>query len=232
MIVLAVILCVLLLILLLPVGVDARYDGDVLAQLAIGPIRIRLYPAKATTPEQDEKAERKKAEKERKKAEKAKKKRHKQDKPEEKPKTEEKPPKSLVQQLEEIMSFVRLGLDAVGSVFHKLKIKRLTIRAILGGTDPAKLGEDYGRIQAALSSLRPVLKHKFRVRRSEISVRPDFLSTKTTVEAELSLRFLVGDLLGIAIKYAIRALKLLLAQKRQEDQDLQTKKQRKKAVEL
>lgn len=215
MIPLCIILGILLLILLLPVGVIARYDGEVGVRAAIGPFRLQILPAKPKTRKQLEKERQKKEKKAQAKAEKKKKaeadKLIKKDEPE-KPKFKE----PLKDKLAGLLPFARLAVDALGSVFRRLKIRQLTVRVRMGGSDPAKLAQSYGKAQAAVSAMLPLLAGRFRIKKKEISIQPDFLAKKTEVEAVLSLRYLVFDLLGIALKYGFRGLKLLLRRKKQQ----------------
>ena len=220
MIVLAVLLGLLLLILLTPVGAYARYDGEALVRLLIGPFRIQLVPAKPKTRKQLQKAEKKKAKKAAKKAEQkqkaAAKKLVKPDPPPE-PQLKE----SLKDKLEGLLPFARLAGNALGSVFRRLAVRQFTLHVRLGGSDKAKLGEDYGKALEACAAIRPVLRRAFRVKKADVSVLPNFLADKTEVLAILQLRFFVFDLIGIALKYGFRGIKLLFARKKQQKQRLE-----------
>lgn len=224
MIVLAVILGVLLLILLLPVGVIARYDGEVSVRAAVGPFRLQLVPARPKTRRQLEKQKQKKEKKAQAKAEKKRKAKAnallKKDEPET-PQVKE----PLKDKIAGLLPFARLAADALGSVFRRLRIRQLTVRVRMGGRDPAKLALSYGRAQAAVSSMLPLLAGRFRVKKKEISLQPDFLADKTEAEAVLSIRYLVCDLLGIALKYGFRAVRLLLQRSKQQKRKQEQMKQ-------
>lgn len=213
MIVLGIILAVIVLILLLPVGAYARYDGNTLVRLIAGPLRIQLVPAKPKSRKQLEKAKRKKEQKAAKKAENkkkaaAKKLVYQEPKP--------KPQEPLPDKIRGLLPFAKLAVDALSSVFRRLTIKKLLIHVRFGGGDKAKLAESYGRTMALIWEIGPVLGRKFRIKKSDISVVPDFLADKTEVEAEIYLRYRVFDLLGIAFKYGFRGLRLLMARKKHE----------------
>lgn len=221
MIVLGSIVAVLVLILLLPVGAYARYDGETLVRLIAGPFRIQILPQKPKTRKQLEKQERKKAKKAAKKAEQKKKaaadKLVKKDPPPEKPK------EPLGEKIRGLLPFARLAADALGSVFRRLKVKNLTVHVRLAGEDPSKLADTYAKTMAAIWATGPILGQKFSVRHTDVSVKPDFLAEKSEILAVLEFHYLVFDLVGIALKYGFRGLRLLLQKKKQEKQLRQEK---------
>ena len=223
MIVLGILLGILLLILLLPVGAYAHYDGEALIRLLIGPLRIQLVPAKPKSRKQLEKAQKKKAKKAAKKAEKQKKDAAKKlIKPDPPPEPKVKEP--LKDKIAGLLPFAKLAVDALGSVFRKLKIKKLQLHVRLADGNKAKLGESYGKAVQAASAIRPVLRRAFRVKKADILILPDFCADKTDVEATIQLRFFVFDLIGIALKYGFRGIKLLFARKKQQKTLVQQQK--------
>ena len=214
MIVLGIILGILILILLLPVGVQARYDGEATVKLVAGPVKLQLVPAKPKSRKQLEKEKKKKEQKAEKKAEAKKKAKAKQliqkDPPPPKPK------EPLPDKIQGLLPFAKLAVDALGSVFRRLTVKKLILHVRYGGGDPVKVADNYGKIMSILWGMGSVLTRKFKIKKSDISVVPDFLSGKTEVEAELYIRYLIFDLLGIAVKYGFRGLKLLIRRKKHE----------------
>ena len=216
MIALAIILGILILILLIPVGVYAKYDGEATVKAVAGPIKLQILPAKPKTRKQLEKEEKKKAEAAVKKAEKKQKdaaaKLIQKDPPPPKP---DEPPLDKIRGL---LPFAKLAVDLLGSVFRRLTIKKLVVHVRFGGGDPSKLAETYGKIMAIIGGMGPILNRKFKVKQGDISVVPDFSTSKTEVEAELYMRYLIFDLVGIAVKYGFRGVKLLLARKKHEKQ--------------
>lgn len=215
MIALGIVLGVLLLIALTPVGALFRYSDKTELKLIVGPFRIQLIPAKPKTRKQLEKQERKKAKKAAKKAEQKKKKQAAALTREPK---EPEPPKPLSQRLRELLDWARLGSQLLRGVFRKLLIKRLTVHIRLGGNDCAALAENCGKCNAALGAVLPLLERAFRIRKRDIQIAPDFLSASTVIEAELQARFLIANLIGIAVKFGFRAVRLLFSQKKSNKQ--------------
>ncbi len=209
-----IILGVFLLIALIPVGAECRYDGDTLVYLRIAFLKIQLVPEKPKSRKQREKeaakAEKKKAEKERRKQEK------KEASLIQKKRKEEKVKEPLPDKIAGLLPFAKLVVELLGTLRRKLLIKKMQIHVSLAGSDPSKVGINTGRAWAAIASVMPVLKKAFRIRKSDVQVSPDFVGTKTEVNAVISLRFLVGDLIALAVKYGIKALKLYFKRKKQQ----------------
>ena len=209
-IILGIIVGLLLIINLLPVGAYCRYDGESLIQLRIGFIRIQLFPKKPMNRKQREKAEAKKARK-------AQKKKNKKETSlvQKKPK-KEKSNEPLPDKIAGLLPFVRLVTEFLGKFRRKLLIKKLYIRVKLAGDDPAKVGENTGKAWAAIASAMPILKSRFRIRSSDVQVHPDFVGTKTDIEAVLHIRLIVGAVVLLVLRYGIRGLRLYFQRKKQQ----------------
>ncbi len=222
MIALGIVLAILVLLALLPIGARVRYDGEAKVVLAVGPIRLQLVPAKPKTRKQLAKEALKKEKKQAAKAEQARKKKAQAliAKPPEPPK----PAEPLPDKLAGLIPWAKLAVRAVGELFHRrLTVTKLVIRAALAGGDPAKTAQTTGRAWEAIGIALPILDRAFRIKKREISIWPDFLASKTQVEAELHIRFLLGSLIGYAVKYGFGAIKILLAQKKAKKQQSERK---------
>ena len=211
--VLLIILGVLLLIGLIPVGAIFKYNGETELRLVIAFLRLKLLPKK---PKSRKKLEKEKAKKEKKAAKKAAKKKKKQAQSLiAKPPAPPKPKQPLKDKLAGLIPWAKLGVRFVGEFFHRrLCIRRLRIRAALAGGDPAKLAMTNGKAWAVIGAVIPILEQGFRIKERQISVYPDFLASKTDVEAEIYVRLRVGGLVLMLIRYAFRAVKLLFAAKK------------------
>ena len=227
MIVILIILAVLFLIGCIPVGIIFRYHEEIELKLQILFIKIGILPKKPLPRKKREKAEAKKAKKAAKKAEAKEKKKKKQEaqsliaKPEpEKPK----PKKPLMDKIEELIPWAKLGARFVGEFFHrKLTVTRLHIRAALAGGDPAKTAETVGRAWEAIGVAVPILEQAFRIKEKKIAVWPDFTAKKTDLEAELRVRLRIGGVVLLVLKYACKALAQLLRSKRAAKKDKKNK---------
>lgn len=233
---LCIVLAVLLLAGLLPVGARVRYDdGELSIQLAAGPVRIALYPAKplhgrklakqfARQREKELAKQRKKAEKARKKAaEKARKKAERKARkkpaatgaapqPAPAPVKPVKKKKKLTPA--ELLPLAKLALRVVGSLPRKLLVRELYLHAVFGGKDAAGAATGYGRAWALVGSALPPLERCFRIRKRDVGVELDCDRTALGLFARLDIRMRVGTAVFLAVSAAARAVVILIQNKR------------------
>lgn len=184
---------------ILPLGVSFRYgsDGAVIRAL-VGPVQWKVFPAKKKEPKP--------------KKEKA--------KPKEKPKKTAKPgakkapaeqkPKEKGGPISDFLPLVYVALDLLADFPRLFRIHRLDANVILGGSDPADLGENYGKACAALGNLWPRLEETFVIRRRDIKMQCDFESTETKIIARLDISITIGRLLGFSFRHGTKALREFL----------------------
>ena len=188
----------------LPLGVRLRYDEDgPLAAVLLGRLPIVLYPVpgwlkKLTSREK---------------------------KPGENKPKEEKPKKEKPQKAAEnpqggswkkFLPLVRLGLHFLGDFRRKLRVNRLVLRLTLAGDDPCDLAVNYGRAWAAVGNLLAALERAFVIQKRDVEVQCDFLGEETKVVFAMDLTITLGRVLGLLVKYGIRAVKILLKMKNQK----------------
>lgn len=224
MMVLLIILLLLILLCITPVGAKVYYsaDGPKVYGKA-GPISILVFPRpkKEKTPKQLKKEEKKAAEKAEKKAQKAAENKQKKEAKKEKAAADKaagvkKPKEPIGGKIEFFKELLGVGLSALGCIKRKLIMKDLVLYLTVGGQgeDAAKAALLYGRAWAAVGALTPVLENTFHIKNRDIQVAVDFLAPDNVVYAEATILFRIGDLLWIAIYHGIRALKILLSNKR------------------
>ena len=219
--VLLIIAAVIFLIGCIPVSVYFGYHDSVTLRLSILFFRIGIIPKKPLSRKKREKKEAKKAAKAAKKAE-AKAKKAKDAKAHAliaKPKptqpSKPKPKQPLTDKIAALIPWAKLGANFVGEFFRrKLTVTRLRIRAVLAGGDPAKTARTVGKAWQTIGVAIPILERAFRIKERKIAVYPDFTASKTDVEAELAVRIRVGGVVLLGLKYAWRALRLYLKQKK------------------
>ena len=190
----------------LPLGVRLRYDEDgPLAAVLLGRLPIVLYPLPGWL--------KKLTSREKKDGEKKPKK--------EKPK-KEKPPKDTVGEApqggswKKFLPLVRLGLHFLGDFRRKLRVNRLVLRLTLAGDDPCDLAVNYGRAWAAVGNLLAAMQRAFVIQKRDVEVQCDFLGEETKVVFAMDLTITLGRVLGLLVKYGIRAVKILLKMKNQK----------------
>ena len=189
-----------------PLGVRLRYDEEgPLAAVLLGRLPIVLYPLPGWL--------KKLTSREKKDGEKKPKK--------EKPKKEE-PPKDTVGEgpqggsWKKFLPLVRLGLHFLGDFRRKLRVNRLVLRLTLAGDDPCDLAVNYGRAWAAVGNLLAALERAFVIQKRDVEVQCDFLGEETKVVFAMDLTITLGRVLGLLVKYGIRAVTILLKMKNQK----------------
>ncbi len=188
-------LAIVVLLAIVPLGVDARFDDSgPLVRVIAGGIGVLRFPKKKT-----DKPKREKKPKKKKKAEPAK-----------SGKSAKKKPSGRGGSISDFFPLVRLALDFLGEFRRKLRIDRLEIKVILAGDDPADLAMNYGKIWQALGALWPRLERAFVIKKRDVQVECDFTSDKTLITACAQITITFGRLIALAVKYGIRALKEFL----------------------
>lgn len=188
MIPLLIVLLVLLFLLLLPLGVRARYDEDGLfAALKIGPVLIRLFPPK-------EKKEPKKEKKSKK----------------DKPKQADDHPKrgGPLALVKGCLPLVKPTLEGVRK---RLTIRHLTLHVIWAAPDPADAAMGYGAANAALGVIWPAFYQNFKIRDYALGVDVDFDAMEPALYAKADLTMTVFQVLTLALPLLFQFLKIYRA---------------------
>lgn len=183
---------ILVLLAILPVGVCLIYNEDGLVlSLLLGAVKIKLLP---------------KASKEKKKKEKPKK--QKEAKPVTKPQAVKK--KKSGGKITDFLPLVDIGLKFLGSFRRKLRVKRLELNYVMAGGDPCDLALNYGKAWTAVGNIMPLLERIFVIKKRNIQVQCDFAEVSPKISARLDITITIGRVVGIAVKYGVKALREFL----------------------
>lgn len=184
--VLLVLLAVFWLISLIRIGGRVSYgEAGLSASALVGPFKIRLLPGrpKKKKPEKPKKEVPPAAEK------------HKKEPKEGKPGT-----------LSRLMQLLPVVGQACGALKRKIRIDDLELELIWGGTDPAAVALGYGRANAALGMLWPILDHNFKVKRHAFQVSLDYGRGEPGVELRAAVTLTVGQAAALGLRYGAKAL--------------------------
>lgn len=189
-------LCILVLLTILPLGAAVRYNAEGISlKLIAGPIRIPILPAKKKDPEENKEKKQ----------------------PEKKQKTKAAPtmkkeekPKEKGGSITDFLPLVKTALDLLNSFRKKLRINHLELKLIMAGDDPCDLAVNYGKANAAMGNLLPLLEKCFVIKKRDIEVECDFEAFQTLIIARADITITLGWLLGIAVFYGVRAVKQFL----------------------
>ena len=202
-----IILCILLfvaLILSLRAKLYIKLDSEITLRAGLGPVLLTVVPKKKRKKPRlsafSYKKHQRRLEKERKKAEK--KKKNKAEKIAEKAESENARKKSAgekIGSLFEIVSFVLEEFPRLASYIHT-NIRALHVT--VGGSDAARVAELYGIISASVAALTELLDNKTRLKtlkKDSVTVSADFLASKTTVVADISMKLSLFSALRVGL---------------------------------
>ena len=207
-----IIFAIVILLLLVPIGVDIIYGDDgLLVRAKIFVFKICVFPRRKKELSPEELAK-KKAKKELKKAKKAEKKAAKQAKAQQESENGEESPKKegFKLSLDDIVEIVRIAVNIMSRFRHSICIDILHLNILVKSDDPYNCVTRYGYINAALGVLLPLLRRGFKVK--DEKVRTAFLleegSMEISARAAISVQiweilFIVGCALCGAIKWYI-----------------------------
>jgi len=202
LIALGIIILILILLLSLPVGADVGFaEGALSLKVKVGPFRIGILPAK--NKDGKERKPKPKKEKKPKSGESA---------DGTKAKKAVKPKQKLT--FDDIMGIIRLGLQALGRFRRSISIDLLRLHLVVGGGDPYDAVINYGRINAALGAMLPLLHRCFKIRKEDYDSRMDFEAEKLKIDACGVLSVRIGEILLIVICAAAGFLKWMLRRRR------------------
>ena len=185
---------ILILLAILPLGVHGLYNADGFRlSLILGPVKLKLIPAKHKKDKKEKKEKEKEPEKE---------------KQEEKKKIakDETSGGSFL----DFLPLVKTGIEFLGAFRRKLRIKRLEMKVTMASSDPCDLAVNYGKAWAALGNLMPLLERAFVIKKRDLEVQCDFTASDTVIYARADVTITLGRLLAVVVKYAIRLLRQYL----------------------
>ena len=179
-------LCVLVLlavVLLLRVGVQVEYGRPMLSVWVwLGPRHIQLIPAKKRKSTNQKKAV----------------------------KTGTGKPRQKGETVELIRAFLPLVLRTISRLCGKLRVDKLELVLTAGAEDPGDAALQYGRANALLGSLWQPIVTACHVVDGHARVDVDFEAAKPEIYLFASLSLRVGQLLVLAVVFAVQALIILL----------------------
>lgn len=196
---------ILILLAILPLGADVRYDSDgPVVRVIAGPVCLQVFPGKKKT-KNDKKQKSPKKEKANRKTV-----------AEQQPSTTQ-PAVSGTPQTQkkggsvtDFLPLVKLGLNFLGDFRRKLRVNRLDLNLVMAGGDPCDLAVNYGKAWAALGNLWPRLEEWFVIKKRNVQIQCDFEGSETLITARLNITITLGRIISLAVRYGIRAVKELL----------------------
>lgn len=195
-----IVLLVLWLISLIRIGGRVSYGESGLFITALaGPFKIQLLPAKPGKEKKPQKPEEEKRKR-------GKVKKQKKEKPPAAENHKEEPKEGKPGTLSRLMKLLPVVGQACGALKRKIRIDDLELELIWGGADPAAVALSYGRANAALGMLWPILDNNFKVKRHSFQIGVDYTLTEPAVKARAAVTMTVGQIVTLGVHYGVKAL--------------------------
>lgn len=119
-------------------------------------------------------------------------------------------PESKLLSISEILEFVTNEFPRLASRI-KIKINRFIVK--VGGNDSAKIALDYGKLEAIVSLIIELLENKTSlspIKENTVLVYADFLSEKTTFEADISIKISVFSIVRTGMSALIMLIRSMI----------------------
>lgn len=186
-IILIAILAVLILISLIRLGGRAKYSPDgFFAYVLVGSVKIQLFPMKPKDKPKKAKAPKDKQTKEKKKAVSA---------------EGEKP--GTVGRLLKLLPTVA---EAAGALKRRIRIDHLVLTVIWGAEDAASAALGYGKANALLGMIWPLLDNNFKVKKCDWQIDVDYGKAAPEFTADAAITISIGQLISFAVHYGVKLL--------------------------
>ncbi len=207
-IILGVIVGIIVLIMLIPIGADLRYEDEVIRiSIKAAGIKLQLLPKSKKKPKK-ERPKKEKPEKE----EKPKKEKPKEEK-------EEKKKKGLPFNAEEIVELLQAVLKSFGHFGRKFKVERFVLHWIAPNWDPYTSARIFAWVNAAMSQLAPICTERFRCRDTSVWTDIDFTRENMFLELGLTFTIRIGQIVGTGFSTGLAAIKILLKSRRRKKRE-------------
>lgn len=109
--------------------------------------------------------------------------------------------------LSRLMKLLPVVAEAAGALKRKIRIDNLYLSVVWGsGEDAAAAAIGYGRANAAIGMIWPLLDHNFKVKKSTFHTDVDYVATGPVVVAEAAATLTISQLLVLVIRYGLKAL--------------------------
>ncbi len=200
-IILAVIVALIVVLMLIPIGADIRFEEGVIRISAkIAGLKLQLIPEKKTDGKK-EKAEKEKKPHEEKKREDAKDK-------------ADKKKRSLPFNGEEMIDLIKTGLSGFGRFGRQFRVERFVFHWVCAGLSPYPNARLFSFVNAGLSQLAPICSERFRCRNTSVWTDIDFVREDMFFEFGLTMTIRIGQIVRTVLRMAFEALIIILRSKK------------------
>lgn len=192
-----IVLVALMLLLILPLGVNVLFQRQVLClKLKIGPLKLQILPAKGKQEKEEKPPKEPKPKKEKVKV----------------PKNQ----KKLKLTRDDIFSLLKIVFRALHRFRKHLSIDRLKIYLAFASEDPYDAVVQFGAANAGLSTLMPFAHDVLKIRDEDIRTTVDFKQQKMQIDAEVTATLQLWEILFVVSCAAASVLVWYLKKKKPE----------------
>ena len=108
------------------------------------------------------------------------------------------------------LPLVRVGLDFLGELRRKIRVRHMELQLTMAGDDPCDLAVNYGRANAAMGALLAGLNRVFVIRKQKVNLGCDFEAEEMTVLARLDVTITLGRAIVLLVRYGVRGFRTYL----------------------
>jgi len=102
---------------------------------------------------------------------------------------------------EEFATLMKELFEFLAVFSDRFTVKRLNVKIVMGGGDPAELALNYGRAWAAVGNLYPQLERFFNIKKRNIQVECDFNAEQSKIYADAEIVIPLGKVFTVYDKY-------------------------------
>ena len=170
---------------MIPVGFRAVYQAQKPGVwLLIGPVKLRVYPAKPKEKRVKEKPEKKQTTKS----------------------SATGKPTEKGGSYRDFLPIVRAIIAFLDHFRRKIRVNDLVIKLVLADGDPCDLAVNYGKAWAALGTLMPQLERLFVIKKRDLEIECDFASDETVIYVKADVTITVGRTLYLLSWHGVKVL--------------------------
>lgn len=185
MIALIIILALLVLLALLPLGVNASYDGAFRLSALIWFYPVRLYPPKDKPEPEPQESE-----------------------------TEEKPKRSLPRfTAKEWRELIKTAYRALRRFKHGVYFNNIMLHCMVSANDPYDAVMRYNAVNGFVGGMMPIFESDFKVRHRDVIIDLDTDSGISSIKFDVRANVRLGTIIAVAIAAGVKILKILIKNK-------------------
>ena len=204
-IILSVLVGLIIILMLIPIGADIRYeDGVIRVSAKVAGLKLQLIPKKKSDKKKEEPKEEPREEKKEKSKEKSEK---------------EKKQKEFPFNLEEIFDLLKVAISGFGRFGRRFRVEHFVLHWTCAGMNPYLNARVFAVVNAGLSQLAPLCSERFHCRNTSVWTDIDFTSEDMFFEFVLTATIRIGQIVRTVLRMAWEALLILLRSKRRRKQE-------------